>query len=69
MRLLKTEIRSAGLATDSEEACPVPLEGSLPVLVFSFSLESELPFSNRSTLCLVVLLVLRECFPERVRDR
>lgn len=39
------------------------------MLVLSLSLESELPFRSRSTLCRVVLLVLRECLPERVRDR
>lgn len=69
MRLLKTEIRSAGLATNERDDGPVLLEASLPVLVLSFSLESELPFSSRSTLCRVVLFVLRDCFPEIVRDR
>lgn len=64
MRLLKSEMRSAGLARVLE----LLVLGILLPLLRCFSFE-RLPQSMRSTFCRVVLLVLRECLPERVLDR
>lgn len=65
MRLLKTEIRSAGFGKTFELLVFVPI---LEALFRCFSFET-LPLSILSTFWRVVLLVLRECLPESVRDR